>query len=46
MIKEEGKVALVIAFYLANEENNLKCTLIKEYLCYVKIENNLPVLEK
>ena len=46
MIKEEGKVALVTAFYLGNEENNLNFNLIKEYLFYVKIENILPVLEK
>ena len=43
MIKEEGKVALVTAFYLANEGNNLNFNLIKEYLFYVKIENILPV---
>ena len=46
MIKEEGKVALVTAFYLANEGNNLNFNLIKEYLFYVKIENILPLLEK
>ena len=40
MIKEEGKVALVIVFYLGNEGNNLNFNLIKEYLFYVKIENN------
>ena len=44
MIKEEGKVAVVTAFYLANEGNNLNFNLIKEYLFYVKIENVLPVL--
>ena len=31
MIKEEGKVVLVTAFYLANEGNNLNFNLIKEY---------------
>ena len=46
MIKEEGKVALVSAFYLTNEGNNLNFNLIKEYLFYVKIEKILPVLEK
>ena len=44
MIKEEGKVALVTAFYLENEGNNLNFNLIKEYLFYVKIENILRVL--
>ena len=43
MIKEKGKVALIIAFYLVNEGNNLNFNLIKEYLFYVKIENILPV---
>ena len=43
MIKEEGKVVLVTAFYLANEGNNLNFNLIKEYLFYVKIEKILPV---
>ena len=46
MIKEEGKVALVIVFYLANEGNDLNFNIIKEYLFYVKIENILPMLEK
>ena len=46
MIKEEGKVTLVIAIYLVNEGNNLNYNIIKEYLFYVKIENILPVLEK
>jgi len=46
MIKEEGKVALVTSFYLANEGKNFNCNLIKEYLFYVKIEKILPVLEK
>ena len=46
MIKGEGKVALVSAFYLANKGNNLNFYFIKEYLFYVKIENILPVLEK
>ena len=40
MIKEEGKVALVTTFYLANEVKNLNFNLIKEYLFYVKIESN------
>ena len=44
MIKEKGKVALVTAFYLANEGDSLNFNLIKEYLFYVKIENILPVL--
>ena len=43
MIKEEGKFALVTAFYLANEGNNLNFNLIKEYLFYVKIEKILLV---
>ena len=34
MIKEEGNVALVTAFYLENEGNNLNFNLIKEYLFY------------
>ena len=46
MIKEEDKIALLTAFYLVNEGNNLNFNLIKEYLFYVKIENILPVLEK
>ena len=32
MIKEEDKVALVTAFYLVNEGNNLNFNLIKKYL--------------
>ena len=43
MIKEEGKVVPVTAFYLVNEGNNLNCNIIKEYLFYVKIEKILPV---
>ena len=38
--KEEGQVALVTIFYLANERKNLNFNLIKEYLFYVKIEKN------
>ena len=40
MIKEEGKVALVAVFYLANERKNLNFNLIKESLFYFKIEKN------
>ena len=43
MIKEEGKVALITAFQLANEGKYLNFNLIKEYLFYVKIEKILPV---
>ena len=46
MIKEEGKVALVTSFYLANERKNLSFNLIKECLFYIKIEKILPILEK
>ena len=46
MIKEEGKVVLVIVFYLENEGNNLNFNLIKEYLFHVKNRKYFTNLRK